>query len=143
MSERAKIRFPFTNTAGENETEAMWALKCNDGYEIDNIPFYVKEIALGDVVAATPDADGALWYSKLLRPSGHSTIRLLFSNVAAVGTVRDELRRMGCSSEVSDIPRLVAIDVPPSVPYEQVKAFLDRGEEEGRFEYQEACLGFL
>lgn len=143
LSERAKIRFPFTNTTGDDEIETMWALKRDDGYEIDNIPFYVKEIALGDVVAATPDADGALWYSELIRPSGHSTIRLLFSNVASVGAVRDELRRMGCSSELSDIPRLVAIDVPPSAPYEQVKAFLDRGEAEGRFEYQEACLGFL
>jgi len=29
------------------------------------------------------------------------------------------------------------------VPYEKVKAFLEQGEHAGRFEYQEACLGFL
>jgi Domain of unknown function (DUF4265) len=96
MSERVKLRFPFANSAGSNETETMWALKRDDGYEIDNIPFYVKELALGD-----------------------------------------------CASEVSELPRFVAVDIPPSVPYEKVKGWLDQREQAGTFEYQEACLGFV
>jgi hypothetical protein len=141
MNERSKLRFWFKNSAGEDETETMWVLERDDGYEIDNIPFYVKELALGDVVAARPDESGALWYSELLRPGGHSTIHLWFSRERDVESVREALRQMGCASEVSELPRLVAVDVPPDVPYEQVKAFLEKGECEGRFEYQEACLG--
>ncbi|WP_257463255.1 DUF4265 domain-containing protein [Archangium lipolyticum] len=38
--------------------------------------------------------------------------------------------------------RLVAVDVPPEEPYEKLKAFLEQGEHAGRFEYEEACLGF-
>jgi hypothetical protein len=80
MKERSKLRFRFQNAAGEDETETMWVIKRDDGYEIDNIPFYVKELALGDVVDAKPDASGVLWYSELIRPSGHSTIHLWFSS---------------------------------------------------------------
>ncbi len=141
MSARVKLRFSFENAAGEREIETMWALKRNDGYEIDNIPFYVKELALGDVVAAEAEADGTLWFSELVRPSGHSTLQLWFSNEHEVQPIRDELKRMGCASEVSDLPRLVAVDVPPNVAYAKVKEFLDQGEHAGTFEYQEACLG--
>jgi len=142
MKERSKLRFRFQNAAGEDETETMWVIRRDDGYEIDNIPFYVKELALGDVVGARPDASGVLWYSELIRPGGHSTIHLWFSSEKEVESVREALRELGCSSEVSDLPRLVAVDVPPDVAYEKVKAFLKQGESAGRFEYQEACLGF-
>ncbi|HYO55628.1 DUF4265 domain-containing protein [Archangium sp.] len=142
MNERSKLRFRFKNSMGEDEIETMWVIKREDGYEIDNIPFYVQELALGDIVAARPDASGVLWYSELIRPSGHSTLHLWFSHEKDVESVREALRQMGCASEVSDLPRLVAVDVPPDVPYENVKAFLEQGESARQFEYQEACLGF-
>ncbi|HZH76357.1 MAG TPA: DUF4265 domain-containing protein [Archangium sp.] len=143
MKDRVKLRFPFKNSAGEEETEAMWVIRRDEGYEIDNIPFYVKELAQGDVVAGRQDESGLFWFSELVRPSGHSTIQLWFSHEEEVESVREALRQMGCASEVSDLPRLVAVDVPPDVPYEKVKAFLEQCEHAGRFEYQEACLGFL
>lgn len=143
MNDRLKLRFRFENSAGEDEIETLWVIKRDDGYVLDNIPFYVKELALRDVVAARPDAEGALWFSELVQPSGHSTIHLWFSSDKDVESVREALRQMGCASEVSDLPRLVAVDVPPEVPYERVKDFLEQGECAGRFEYQEACLGFL
>lgn len=142
MSRRLKLRFPYTNSKGETETETMWVIERDDGYELDNIPFYVEELALGDIVTASPDASGILWFSKLVRPSGHSTIQIWFSSEGEIDRVREALSQMGCSSEVSDLPRLVAVDVPPHVPYSKVKALLDEGERSGQFEYQEACLGF-
>ncbi len=143
MTARLKLRFPFKNSAGGDETETLWVLQRDTGYEIDNIPFYVQELALGDVVSARPDESGALWYSELVHPSGHSTLQLWFAQEKEVEPVRTTLRQMGCASEVSDLHRLVAVDVPPEVPYDKVKAFLDQREEAGQLEYQEACLGFL
>jgi hypothetical protein len=142
MNERLKLRFPFETAEGGEETETLWVIKREDGYEIDNIPFYAKEVALGDVVSAKPDANGVLWYSELVRPSGHSTLQLWFSRQEDVESVREALRQRGCASELSDLPRLVAVDVPPHVPYASIKALLDQGEQAGQFEYQEACLGF-
>ncbi len=142
MSDRWKLRFPFENSEGGEEIETMWTIKRNEGYEIDNIPFYAKEIALGDVVAARTDAEGALWYTELVQPGGHSTLQLWFARQEDVEAVRAALHQRGCSSEMSDLPRLVAVDVPPHVPYESIKALLNQGEQAGQFEYQEACLGF-
>jgi Domain of unknown function (DUF4265) len=143
MTRRVKLCFPFTNSEGEQEVETMWAVEREDGYELDNIPFYVKELALGDVVSATAETDGALYFSKLVRAQGHSTLRLLFSSKENIKPVRDALRQMRCDSEQSDLPSLVAVDVPPEVPYARVKEFLDGLKRDGVLEYQEACLGFL
>lgn len=47
---------------------------------------------------------------------------------------------MGCDSEISDQPRLVAVDISPSVLYKEIKGYLDEGEVNGKWDYQEACL---
>src|SRR5262249_8028073 len=120
---------------------SLWALPHEDGYQIDNIPFYAREIADGDVVTAQRGPDGELWFDKLAKSSGHSTIRLWFARAEDVQRTRDELRALGCTSELSDLPRLVAVDVPPSVPYSLVRAKLEQGEQQGLFEFEEACLG--
>jgi hypothetical protein len=143
MTEHTKVRFQFETSEGHLDTESIWAIIRQDDYEIDNIPFFAKEVALGDLIAAEADKDGLLWFTKVIRPSRHSTIRLWFEHVDDVAETRELLRVMGCASEVSDLPRLVAVDVPHGVPYERVRAFLEDGEAAGKFEYQEACLGVL
>lgn len=74
MGSHVKIRFQFTNSAGGIEVETVWAIKRGNGFEIDNIPFYISGFALGDVVAAEPDPAGGLLCSRPIRASGHSTI---------------------------------------------------------------------
>ena len=144
MSTHVKIMFELeANVSGQREIESVWALPVEDGFQIDNIPFYACEVALGDVIKARPDENGTLWFEGLVRASGHSTVRLWFASEADVRAKRDELHQSGCSSELSELPRLVAVDIPPEVSYEQIKVTLDEGESSGQFEYEEACLGFL
>lgn len=143
MSSHKKVRFLFQNSEGGDEVESMWCIEREGGYAIDNIPFYVGELASGDIVDVREDEDGLLWFAGLRKPSGHSTIRILFDHAEDVRGVRVQLRELGCSSELSDFDRLVAVNIPPAVEYEKVKEFLDEGMREGRFEYEEACLGFL
>ncbi len=143
MDSRIKIGFRFENSDGESEIETMWVKESVDGYVIDNIPFYATELALGDIVAAMPEVDGLLVFTKLVRPSRHSTVRLLFQDVKNVAPIREQLRKMGCHSELSDLPILVAVDIPPEIDFQVVKSFFDSGEKSGIFEYEEACLGFL
>lgn len=142
MTARVKVEFPFSDSAGNSEIETMWTVARDGGYELDNIPFHVKELALGDVVSASESSDGRLRFAGLLEAKRHSTVRLWFASDRDVLRVRDDLKRMGCASEGSELPRLVAVDVPPSVSYATVQAYLDEGEAAGTFEYQEACLGF-
>ena len=135
-----KVLFNFENARGETEIESVWARPVVQGYQLDNIPFYAREAAYNDIVAADPDEDGVLWYAGLIVASGHSTIRLWFENESDVAGVRDRLREMGCQSEL-DLPRLVAVDIPPSLPYEKVKEYFEQMECAGVLEYEEACLG--
>lgn len=137
-----KVLFKYdASAAGEHEVESMWTVPVECGWRLDNIPFYVRGVALEDIVCAVPGMDGELWYDHVLRPSGHSTVRLLFANEADVQEVRDQLRAIGCPSELSDLPRLVAVDIPPDVPYSFVRQKLQEWEGAGRIEYEEGCLG--
>ena len=142
MSEHVKLRFEVDgSTSEEFEVESLWALKRDYGLELDNIPFYARGVALGDVVASRTDAEGALWFDGLIKASGHSTIRIWFTREEDVQPTRAALHALGCDSEVSNLPRLVAVDIPPAVPYDRVKTLLDEGETSGLFEYEEGCLG--
>jgi Domain of unknown function (DUF4265) len=146
MEGHVKILLEYEGAAPEvRELESVWATPVGDGYQIDNIPFYVREIALGDIVRAEKDDDGMLHFKSLVRPSGHSTVRLWFAKGREqdVELIRQKLRELGCVSELSDLPRLVAVDIPQSVPYERVRKFLDEVEKTGLLEYEEACLGFM
>ena len=134
-----KVLFDVEGDGG-TQLESMWAVPVDGGYRLDNIPFYVRGFASGDVVSATPDPDGLLRSTGLVCASGHSTVRLWFADAGDVQKVRDELRAMGCDTEL-DLPRLVAVDVPPSIPYERIRTYLDEKERAGVFEYEEGCLG--
>ena len=144
MTDRVKILFSYEgSTAGSKDLESMWAVPTADGFRIDNIPFFAYEIATNDIVSARRDTDGMLWFETLVKGSQHSTVRLWFAKdfENEVSRVRRELRNIGCSSELSDLNRLVAVDIPPTVPYSVVRDVLDKYECEGLLEYEESCLG--
>lgn len=143
MEGHVKIYFEIPSADSEEmEIETVWAIPYGEGFKLDNIPFYAKGVALDDVVSAN-EVDGCLYVDELLKPSGHSTVRLWFADEKDVQAVRAELKVMGCDSEISDQPRLVAVDIPSSVRYEKIREYLDAGEADGKWDYQEACLGFL
>jgi hypothetical protein len=144
--DHTKILFEYdSGVPGQPELESLWVCPVPEGFKIDNIPFHVRGIAVGDIVVAEKDAGGMLRYKELVRSSGHSTIRLWFAknDEMHIASVRQMLRGLGCASEQSELPRLVAVDVPVSVSYERIRTVLDEHEKLGDFEYEEACLGFL
>ncbi len=142
-SDHVKIKFPLerdSNNYPPHDVESMWAVPLGNGtYRIDNIPFFVRGVSDEDVVSASKK-DGELYYSGLVSEGGHSTVRLLLSNPEEAQTVRDELRARGCSSEGTNIPGLIAVDVPPSVKYGDVRPFFAKGEDAGRWEFEEGCI---
>lgn len=120
--------------------ETLWALKVGEGlFKIDNIPFFVTEIAVDDVVSAEPE-DGMLHYREVVQPSGHSTYRVIVYDHDDVPEVRSAFKQLGCSTEQSHLRGLIAIDAPPSVSQDELKRLLDTGREQDRWDYEEACL---
>jgi hypothetical protein len=120
--------------------ETLWAIKVGDGlFKIDNIPFFVTDIAVGDVVSAEQEA-GMLRYKEVVRTSGHSTYRVVVYDHDEIPEVRGTFKQLGCPTEQSHLRGLIAVDVPASVSRDELKRVLDSGREQGRWDYEEACL---
>lgn len=121
--------------------EWLWCRSLGQGtFVIDNIPFFVPSIAVEDHVMASTRADGQLLFLRLLKSSGHSTLRILLSSEDLVQQVRNELRDKGCGTEVSHLPRLLAVDVPATADLNAIRRWLAAGETKSLWEYEESCL---
>jgi hypothetical protein len=135
----SKILLTYKDDEGEYQIESVWASRKGDYYEINNIPFFAKNIALGDLVSVEED-EGALYFKELIKASGHSVVQLIILNGNDVTQIGKELEKLGCTWEESNIRNWISIDIPKNVSYHLVRNHLDEGEKEGRWSYREACL---
>lgn len=120
--------------------EGIWvAPSGNDVYEIDNIPFFVRGLSVGDKVTGKR-IKGELYYEEFFEASNNSTYRIFVSDAHDVSQVVDELLLMGCSIERTHISKLIAVNVPDSLDPTNIKEYLLRGEKTNRFDYEEAAI---
>jgi len=138
MKNHLKILF-IHDAFGEDSIESAWAEKVKNGYQLDNILFYTKDYSWRDIVS-TIEKDGELVVNGLIQEGGHSTVRVLLNDNNLVSSLRNELKKIGCSSELSNMDNLIAVDIPPEVSYLEIKNYLDKGESQDKWEYQEACI---
>ncbi|MGI5139178.1 MULTISPECIES: DUF4265 domain-containing protein [unclassified Streptomyces] len=96
--------------------ESLWAIDQGDGtVRLDNIPWFVRGIACGDIVATEPDEEGVRWGGGVVRRSENCTIRLIVFRDGGSGVVRksvinafqelgvdgEGIERFGTTSEVA------------------------------------------
>jgi hypothetical protein len=118
------------------EWEQLYAWPTTEGYQLDNVPFFARGIAVGDVVIASKTEEGWLGFDRVAKRSGHSTFRIWLSEGVGLSATRvlEDLRGLGCRAEIT-LERLIAIDV--SLDREtQVWDFLAAGRERGDWEIQ-------
>ncbi len=138
--EHKKILFEHENTPeGVYGIESAWAVAEGKNYKLDNILFYAQEYSLGDTVSVE-ERDGELFVTGLIHESGHSTVRIIFNNPDDVNETREYLKKIGCNSEISNVPILISVDIPPEVSYGLVKEYLEKGETLSKWSYEEACI---
>jgi hypothetical protein len=119
--------------------EELWTTPLGEGlYRIESIPFFARGIARGDIVSAVEEEE-ALVFQEVAEQAGHSTIRLVVYNAGAVPAITERFERMGCLSETT-FTKLVALDVPPDLPMEDLRERLDLGFTQGQWDYEEACI---
>jgi len=142
--ELCKIYFELEASAWHGSTsESVWARVLGDNtYEVKNTPFYVKGVSFHDCIEAYPRASGSeLWFSKLLRSSGHSTYRILIrrSDDLVFKNLWQKLECLGCTYEGSGLLNLPlwAIDVPPEANISLVYSILEEGEASGVWSFDE------
>jgi hypothetical protein len=136
-----KVKFFYWDEGVEaDRIESMWTTPSGLNYRIENIPFYVQEYALGDLIS-TKIEDEELYVDKLIEESGNSTIQLVFFDETIIEQTRKELKDLGCSSEVSDKPFYIAINVPSEISYRNIVfPYLDEGKSNELWDFAEACL---
>lgn len=118
--------------------ERIWVLPRADGtYEIDNIPFFSYDVAMGDVVRAEEDG-GDIYFEQLVQASGNSVIRVNLPNEAELLRLHADLRALGCTCE--SFGTLLAVNVPAEVAYDPVFRLLQDGEDLDRWGFEEAVL---
>jgi hypothetical protein len=140
---RLKIELrPEDGVAGLS-AESVWAepVGSENHYMIRNVPFFAHHLSLGDVVEAET-RQGTLVYRRVTQRSGHSTYRLLLQggSPSALALLLASLSEQGCRFEQAQEGWL-AIDVPPSTNYLEVKEILARGEEQELWVVEEGYCG--
>jgi hypothetical protein len=141
MSRHKKIFFVQDIGENELETESLWCIQDGDNYIVDNIPFVAKRISLGDTIKAEYDTDEKVYYfDDFVSVSGNTTVRIFFDDVQSIESVREDLNGLGCQSEVLLQKKIVAVNIPKEVNYQPIKDFLDRGEQQQKWTYEESCL---
>jgi hypothetical protein len=120
--------------------ESAWVADLGDGrFLIDSIPFFAREATLGDTIAAADD-NGELRYSGTIERSKNSLFRVVYFDGTDPSEIRRVLSSLGCSTELNDVHRLIAVNVPREVRLEDVRAYLETGFSSGRWDYEEAIL---
>lgn len=133
------VKLFFYHDAFDTEgIESAWGEIEENGYRLENILFYAKEYSFKDVVSAE-EKNGVLCVTGLMKESGHSTVRVLAKSEEDVSIVRQNLKIRGCDSELSNIKKLFAVDIPPSIEYSEIIRYLENGFKYP-LDYQEACI---
>jgi hypothetical protein len=131
------------------QVEGLWARPFDqEKYILDNIPFFAKGVSWMDMIATTQSPDGQKWVTGVVSSSGHSTVRVIvFRDSRGTRALEEhvsELRKrfvsLGCSTELSHLPGLFAIDIPPDVPYSRILPVLEEGKVRDEWDYEEANL---
>jgi hypothetical protein len=128
------------------ESEGVWAIPCGaDEYRLDNVPWFARGVAYGDLVRAVADEHDVLWVESTLRWSGRYTIRVIPlgdgpAQAECEGIIGTFLP-LGVECE-NGLPsfKIVALDIPPTAHLPEIKRLLNDGEADGRWGYEEGCI---
>ena len=138
--EAVEVWFPIEGDSdghpASQQWEQLWCWPAEAGFRVDNVPFFARGVACGDVISALRTDGGWLCFDKTLARSGNSTFRIWLSadkSLDAEGVLR-QLRNLGCRAEVT-LERLIAIDVSPPLE-EVVWKFVSKGFEIGEWDLQ-------
>tara|TARA_B100001094_G_scaffold333185_1_gene409342 strand:+ start:153 stop:611 length:459 start_codon:yes stop_codon:yes gene_type:complete len=124
---------------GHEDTESLWAIEKNGYIYIRNIPFYIYGLAYDDQVEIKLFND-IKYVVGIIHHSGHSTIRIYFFDKDLVKEEVIKIKKLGCDVEISDNPKLVALDIPKNVSFKTIKDYLNEGLENNLWDFEESCL---
>lgn len=147
-TERIQVRFTLERDDEEwppVDTEEVWAVALDANLaRVDSIPWFIRDIAVGDLIDVQQVHEGRAVFRGKLKWSGNCTLRVipLVGDVeAGISDVIQRLSDYGVQIEVLRQFGLVAVNVSPSVDLVRLKRMLEVGEERGWWSWEEGCIG--
>ena len=120
------------------DVESLWVSTIDKGIGIiDNIPFFVKGIAIGDRVAFDDDFN----FVAVEVPANNTTIRVYCPSWEKEVDIKNILKEENCSWELSHLPSLIAINVPNNHLEKVQSCLFERSDIEPLFEFENATDG--
>jgi len=118
--------------------EQLWARRISESrFELCCIPFFVYDLALGDEVETGLEGEDRYVMQRVVKQSGHYTLRVWFIDDAAREEVPKEIARLGCLMEWRwSSSNLLAIDAPSTDLAQTVANLLFEREQLGHLEYE-------
>lgn len=122
-------------------SESLWATRLDDGlYKVENSPFFARGISYEDIVEVT-QRDGVNIFVRTVFPSGGSTYRIILGKNTTKAQFEHFwgfLAAEGCTYEQGDFGYIMySVDVPKEADIHQVFAFLNEGETQKVWDFEE------
>lgn len=105
--------------------ESLWASRVEgepEHFKVANIPYFTYGLAMGDVVRAVSTTDHPREVVSVVRPSGHRTLRLVFTDKAdedSAKAVIEDLRTRFKAEVERGMGPLWAVSIPGDADYEE------------------------
>ncbi|MFC4701530.1 DUF4265 domain-containing protein [Glaciecola siphonariae] len=112
--------------------EGVWCKKIGEHYQLDNIPFFIQGLAVGDLFSACPDpVNKHIFEFEVLKESGHSVISILNNIDLDLEGFLGSVKALGCSFEQFKQYSLTVIDAPPDIEIDRLNKLIDQYEDLG------------
>jgi len=128
-SSHCKVLFRVQEDDGSCQVETLWARAVgNDEYILDNSPFYAYSVSWKDTVYAPhSEEEGLPTFVRVVKKSGHRTVRVILDQPVQEGNESDALLqglvKLGCTYEGAN--RIyMSINLPPEVQLDVARQYL-------------------
>ena len=128
-------------------SEGLWGRLLPDGLvRLENNPWFVRGIANGDTVRTEIGEDGLRHFAELVEWSGYCVVRVIPWRKGPLAgdrqAVLDLFAAFGITGEGTERPvNIVSLEIPPDADFAAIKRLLVEGERDGRWAYEEGCIG--
>jgi len=94
--------------------ENIWCEEEEGFFRIKNIPFFLENIAYGDLVKIKKVGKDTYTIDKVIEKSTHSTIWIYFCEDCIVKDVLNKIKKIGCGVEGGVVDNYYAVNAPDS-----------------------------
>lgn len=144
MNDYVKVKFNIPQDEDKYppvSVESVWAkaASAKNSFTLENTPFFIRNVTLGDTVAATHEG-GIHWFDSIVEKSNNSLLRAVFFKPEQMPRVQGILVKLGCACEYLASHKLMAINVPYRTDLATIQAILESEAESGFLDYEEPIL---